>query len=133
MLGLIKDIAEANPQVASVDVGNEMEFDVKKYEQFPRVFIRTNNSKYAGRWTYGMTILVLDLVNNDAADRIDSQTRCHAIAVDLVSQLNYKQMVNPLDVELVPLVNYQDTVTAGWAIEAEVFTELGLGCYEVGD
>lgn len=125
----LTEVAEAHPQVASVDNGTEMEFDVKKYESFPRVFLRVNNSSYSGRFVYNFSILVLGLVNSDGSDKEDTMNRTHAIVEDLLSQYNYMELIKASEAQILPLTNYQDTVTAGWLINIPVYTEKGLECF----
>ena len=124
----VEEVFKAHPQVASVDAGDTLEFDIKKFDQFPKVFIETLTSRYEGRWVYAMQLVVCDLVNNDKNDITDTLNNCHAILVDGVSQLNRLEMLDPGQVSMIPIYNFQDTQVAGWRLDVDILTQLGLEC-----
>lgn len=117
-----------HPQVNSVDLGQELQFDLNKFEEWPRAFFKTINSQYEGRWIYSMEFLVMDRVNNDSNNINTVMNDMHLICVDFISYLNHAQLINPLEITLEPVYSFQDTVTSGWRITGTILSTLGLDC-----
>ena len=85
VLETVQGVFLARPQVNSVDNGRELEFDIKKYNLFPRVFIKTLDSPFNGRWEYNLEIMCLDRVNNDFNNLVDVMSLTKSILEDGIS------------------------------------------------
>lgn len=127
---ILEEFFQDHPQINSVDLGQELQLDLNKFELWPRAFMKTINSTYEGRWIYSMEFLIMDRVNNDQDNIVTVMNDMHMICVDFISYMNHAQLVNPLEVTLEPIYSHQDTVTSGWRISATILSTLGLGCYD---
>ncbi|KPL08407.1 hypothetical protein AMJ86_00845 [bacterium SM23_57] len=130
----LKEVCELRPQVMSVDDGRELEFDIDKDVLFPRVFIKTVNSEYNGRWEYEFELLCLERINNDLSNLIDAMSLTKSILEDIISELNYQNILDPIGVICEPIYAFQDAQSSGWRVPITLFTDKGLECHnEIGD
>jgi len=133
----IKEIALAHPQVASADDGRELEFDVTKKNQWPRMFLRTDSSDILGgqgsaEITVTFTMLVMDRLNTKRTNVIDASNVTHQIMLDILATLNSEQLIRVEDgLTLNPLYDYHDAQAAGWDVTITVYLENELKCYPV--
>ncbi len=129
VLETVQEVFQARPQVNSVDSGRELEFDIKKTNLFPRVFIKTIDSPFNGRWEYNFEIMCMERVNNDFSDMVDAMSLAKSILEDGISQLSFMNIIEPVGIILTPVYSFQDTQASGWTFPVTVFTEKGLECY----
>jgi hypothetical protein len=133
----IKTIAGAHSLVYSVDDGRELEFDTKRKNQWPRVFIRTDQSNFIGGegtvvLTVTYTLLVMDKVKSDRSNIVEVMGKTHGIMTDILATMNKEQLIRLTDNgTLTPLYDYQDTQSSGWQIPVNVYLDIGFECYEV--
>lgn len=130
VLETVKEVFESRPQVNSVDDGRDLEVDIKKKNLWPRVFIKTIDSEFNGRWEYNFEILCLDRVNNDFSNLDDVMSLTKSIIEDGISQLNFLNIINPVGITVSPLYAFQDAESSGWTFPVTVFTEKGLECFD---
>jgi hypothetical protein len=130
VLETVQEVFENRPQVNSVDVGRDLEVDITKNNLWPRVFIKTLDSEFDGRWEYTFEILCLDRVNNDFSNLIDVMSLTKSILEDGISQLHFLNIIEPIGIILTPLYAFQDAESSGWTFPVTVFTEKGLECYD---
>ena len=130
VLETVQQVFADRPQVNSVDVGRDLEIDITKNNLWPRVFIKTLDSPFNGRWEYNLEILCLDRVNNDFDNLIDVMSLTHSILEDGISQLAFLDIINPVGIILTPLYAFQDAQSAGWTFPVTIFTTKGLECFD---
>jgi hypothetical protein len=130
VLETVKEVFENRPQVNSVDDGQELEVDITKDNLWPRVFIKTIDSDFNGRWEYNFEILCLDRVNNDFSNITDVMSLTKSIIEDAISQLNFLDIINPVGITVTPFYNFQDSQSSGWEFPVTVFTTKGLECFD---
>lgn len=128
ILQQLETICSQRPQVNSVSVGDELEFDINKGTDFPRVFIKTSDSEFNGQWEYNFDLLVMDRVNNDFSNLLDVMSETHSILEDIVSALNYAQLIDPQGIILSPEYSYQDAQSSGWSTSFILLSTKGLEC-----
>lgn len=129
VLETVSEVFASRPQVASVDNGRDLEVDIKKNNLWPRVFIKTVDSDFNGRWEYNFEILCLDRVNNDFSNILDVMSLTHSIIEDGISQLSYLNIIDPVGIVISPVYAFQDAESSGWTFPVTVFTEKGLECF----
>ena len=133
----IKEIALAHPQVNSAEDGRELEFDVKKKNLWPRVFIRTDASGIAGGLGTAepyvvFSILVMDRLNTDRSNVLDAMNVTHAIMMSFIATLNKDQLIRLENSPTFdPLYDYQDSQSAGWTLTTRFYLDANLECYPV--
>lgn len=137
---LIESVAEVSrnhPLVNSVDDGREMEFDTRKSEAWPRVFLSPATSNITGGQgsvvvTASFTIVVADRLVTDRSNMNQALGDCHSIMLDIFATLNKYQVgyitQNPL---LTPVQDYQDSQSAGWTATFRGNVSRPLNCFEV--
>lgn len=133
----IKEIAEAHPQINSADDGRELEFDTKKTNLWPRLFLRTEASPIVGglgsvELSVDFTILLMDRLNTERSNVIDVMNMTHSALTDVLAVLNKEQLIRVSDnPTMTPLYDYQDTQTSGWQVGIRVYLDSGFECYPV--
>ena len=133
----IKEIALAHPQVNSAEDGRELEFDVKKKNLWPRVFIRTDASGIVGGMGtaepyVAFSILVMDRLNTDRSNMIDVMNTTHTIMLAFLATLNKEQLIRfENSPAFNPLYDYQDSQAAGWSLTTRFYLDVNLECYPV--
>lgn len=137
VLERIKTVALAHPQVKSADDGRELEFDVKKTNVWPRVFIRTDSSNVVGgegtvELSIVFTILVMDRLEADRSNVVSVMNETHSILTDILATLNKEQLIRVTDNPIItPLYDYQDSQSSGWQVPVQVYLDQGFECYPV--
>ena len=133
----IKEVANAHSNVYSVDDGRELEFDTKKKNQFPRVFLRTDQSDIVGgegtvELTVTFSILVMDRMKADRSNMVDAINTTHSILTDILATMNKEQLIRVTDnPTMTPLYDYQDSQSSGWQVGVKVWLDVGFQCYPV--
>lgn len=137
VLERIKANALAHPQVKSADDGRELEFDVKKKNLWPRVFIRTDAGAIVGgegtvELNVTFSILVMDRLDTKRLNTVDVLNETHSIMTDLLANLNKDQLIRVENgLTLTPIYDYQDSQSAGWTAVVMVYLDSGFVCYPV--
>jgi len=137
VLKRVKEIAEAHPQINSVDDGRELEFDTKKANLWPRFFIRTDRSDFLGgegtvELSVTFSFLLTDRMKVDRSNMVDVMGRTHSIMTDVLAVMNKEQLVRVEDNwTLEPLYDYQDSQSSGWQVQLAVYLDQGFECYPV--
>ena len=130
----IKQISDAHPQVNSSDDGRELEFDVKKHNLWPRIFIRTEQSDVIGgegtvELTVNFTVLAMDRLNVKRSNVVDVLNVTHTILTDILATLNAEQYIRLTDnPTMTPLYDYQDSQSAGWQVGIKIWLDVGFEC-----
>jgi hypothetical protein len=137
VLNRIKEIAEAHSQVNSVDDGRELEFDTKKANLWPRVFIRTDEAGIVGgegtvELTINFSLLVMDRLKIDRSNMTSAMNDTMRILTDILAVMNYEQLIRLTDnPTITPLFDYQDSQSSGWSVGVRVWLDEGFECYTV--
>lgn len=137
VLKRLKEIAEAHPQINSVDDGRELEFDTNKANLWPRFFIRTDRSDVVGgegsvELTVTFSFLLTDRMKPDRSNMVDVMGLTHSVMTDVLAVMNKEQLVRVEDGwTLEPLYDYQDSQSSGWQIQVAVYLDQGFVCYPV--
>ena len=132
----IESIAGAHPQVNSVDDGRELEFDTKKTDLWPRVFIRTESGSVLGGLgsataTAGFSLLVMDRLDTKRNNVRDVLNSTHSIMIDILATLHKNQVIRLEDNQTYsPLIDYQDTQAAGWTVDIFTYLDMPFMCYD---
>jgi len=137
VLNRIKTVAEAHPDVYSIDVGRELEFDIKKKHEWPRFFIKTVDSPIQGglgtvEISVNFEFLLTGLVKKDRSDIVEVMNTCHSAMLAILATLHKDQVIRVTDNPVLrPLYDYQDTQTSGWRVPVRAYLDAGFTCYEV--
>lgn len=133
----INTVALAHPQVNSADDGRELEFDVNKANQFPRVFIKTVDSPIVGGegsvdLSVNFDILVADRFKPDRSNVVDVMNLTHSVLTDILATLNKERLIRVSDgFALSPLYDYHDSQVGAWQTRIRVYLDQGFNCYPV--
>lgn len=133
----IKQIALAHPMVKSVDDGRDLEFDVKKNNVWPRVFIKTDSTAMLGgegtaETTLLLSVLVMDRLNTKRSNIEDAINDTHGILLSLWATLNMHQLIRLDDNPTAePRYDYHDSQSAGWETTMRVYMTGVIECYPV--
>lgn len=137
VLKRLKEVADAHPQVNSVDDGRELEFDTTKDNIWPRVFIRTDRGTVVGgpgtaQAYIIFSMLCMDRMKADRSNMTDVMNLTHSVLMDILATCNKEQLIYFEDgLVLEPLYDYHDTQSSGWTVELLVPITEGFQCYPV--
>ena len=137
VLNRIKEISLAHPMVNSADDGRELEFDVKKNNLWPRVFIRTEQSDVVGgqgsvELSVTFSLLVMDRVKADRSNTVDVMGSTHSILTDILATMNKEQLIHLTDNPVItPQYDYSDSQSSGWVVPVKVWLDQGMQCFRV--
>jgi len=133
----LKTVMNASPALYSVDDGRELDFDTKKKHEWPRGFIRTEESPITGGQGSVMiylnfTLLCMGKVKKDRSDIVEVMSAMHTALTNILATLNQQQLIyTENDVSLQPLYDYHDTLSSGWQVAIQVPMSKGYECYTV--
>ena len=129
--------AESHPSVHSYDLGTELKLDIKKSEQFAKMFVLIGPAVYNNpAITANFTVIIVDKVLTDKQNQVwyinEVMSDLLQVCTDMIMYLKTERLIQSgTSVTMDPVFFDQDNVLSGWSFNLSIQTDMKITSCEI--
>jgi hypothetical protein len=117
LFDLLESFAKNHPEIQSYSLGTELQLDIKKNEDFTKLFVLVGPAEYLRSTTAGIQIIIVDRVatldNTYYQNEVLSDT--YQICGDFIAWAKFKMILpDDISISFEPVFYEHDNVLTGW-------------------